>query len=743
MLNWLRKNKIWVLGGVAASVSLVLAGWFLTAEQKGETKDPSVNSAYQSHTGMGDDVHGDNISGKQVNIDQRHNGTDDTVGMDNDAVLNTEKIGDEALRIKKGKGKQEGQLFKSIQQSRTTKLVGVFGSQAWKHGGDWYRSITTVAVSSDGKQGISGGHDGAIYLWDLTTGESLRTLSSPDKSWIEHLEFFPDGKSVLVARINGPLEIIDVASGTVTQQIDTGPSGVRHANLLPDGKGIVVSPYKYPIFILNVPDGTWLKTLTLEGGGKQQISSLAVSPDGKRVLVGTSKSVDIFAVDSGKHLLSIFGFTGYVASIAVAKDGKRFLAGTGDGKLRLFDLESGKEIRSIKHWGRIEAIAFSNDGKRAVMGSDRHSFGLFDLNDGQAIWRSNNRRVDAIALTPDGKGIFTGNSDKTVMLWDLETGIPRGKIIGHKKKVNSLAFWGDRVVTGSSDDTILVWDPNGRKAKEVLSGRAPSYFRANQDASILAFTDKQRGIVVYDLNTDQEQTLRASENVRSIWMDSKGETIIGREPPPHESYNGKGWDHCLGILKEWNLTTGKGPHELMRSIVLDQPNYSKIIQPSAKIALEYSYKEGPGKLQLWDLEKGKPTKTLDTTVGANGFITPHVISTDGTLGVTSKNLMRGRIEVLPGKEVKLWDLKSGKVLTRYPIHNGDVVAALLSTDNKRLITASRDRKIRFFGTESPELIDQIDLGTIMDSPCTLALSKDEKSLLVGTARGIALRFELL
>jgi hypothetical protein len=59
-----------------------------------------------------------------------------------------------------------------------------------------------------------------------------------------------------------------------------------------------------------------------------------------------------------------------------------------------------------------------------------------------------------------------------------------------------------------------------------------------------------------------------------------------------------------------------------------------------------------------------------------------------------------------------------------------------------VISASEDRKVRIFGVDSPDALDQIDFGAVGESPNALALSKDGRSLLVGTSRGVALRFEL-
>src|SRR5262249_48530297 len=49
------------------------------------------------------------------------------------------------------------------------------------------------ALSPDGKYLAGGGHDRAVWLWDLQTGECI-TLSGHTKDWIMRLAFSSDGK---------------------------------------------------------------------------------------------------------------------------------------------------------------------------------------------------------------------------------------------------------------------------------------------------------------------------------------------------------------------------------------------------------------------------------------------------------------------------------------------------------------------------------------------------------------------
>ncbi len=193
------------------------------------------------------------------------------------------------------------------------------------------------------------------------------------------------------------------------------------------------------------------------------------------------------------------------------------------------------------------------------------------------------------------------------------------------------------------------------------------------------------------------------------------------------------------VLKEWNLATGRAPQQLAK--LAKAPNFAIAAEPRTNTAVVFASDARTGVLELWDLASSQVTKTLQTT-GLNGFITPLAISADGTLSVTTQMLLDEDSGGRSRAELALWNHKSGKSLRRYRGHSGRVVAACLSADANMLISISEDRTVRIYSTERDEQIDQIDLGEVSDTPSSVALSKDAKDILVGTTRGVALRFKL-
>jgi WD40 repeat protein len=108
-------------------------------------------------------------------------------------------------------------------------------------------------------------------------------------------------------------------------------------------------------------------------------------------------------------------------------------------------------------------VVFSPDGTRILTGSDDSTAKLWDAETGQEIrtFRVHNDWVNSVAFSPDGRLVLTGMSweNETVKLWDAETGQEIHTFLGHTDWVTSVAFSPDGkwILTGSGDGTARIW----------------------------------------------------------------------------------------------------------------------------------------------------------------------------------------------------------------------------------------------------------------------------------------------
>ena len=152
-----------------------------------------------------------------------------------------------------------------------------------------------------------------------------------------------------------------------------------------------------------------------------------------------------------------------VTSVAFSPDGKKVLTGSGDGTAKFWDVASGQAEKTfVGHTSYVYAVAFSHDGKKVLTGSFDKTAKLWDVASGQVekTFLGHMDDVTSIAFSLDGKKVLTGSGDKTAKLWDVTSGQVEKTFVGHTSWVTSVAFSldGKKVLTGSGDKAAKLWD---------------------------------------------------------------------------------------------------------------------------------------------------------------------------------------------------------------------------------------------------------------------------------------------
>jgi WD40 repeat protein len=211
------------------------------------------------------------------------------------------------------------------------------------------------------------------------------------------------------------------------------------------------------------------------------MSAVVFTPDGKcLVSAGWDKKIRIWDIASGKELRTCEGHDAEIECLAVSPDGKFLASGSWDKTIRLWEVATGKEVRQIgEHPDGIFCVAFSPDGKLLASGNqDRMAqhgtLHLWEVGTGKLVRTIAGHALPVVTLafSPDGQRLATGGVDRTVRLFETATGKQLASFAGHQHWVQSVAFAPDGVslASGSGDKTIRFWDIPTVKERYLFEG---------------------------------------------------------------------------------------------------------------------------------------------------------------------------------------------------------------------------------------------------------------------------------
>jgi len=173
------------------------------------------------------------------------------------------------------------------------------------------------------------------------------------------------------------------------------------------------------------------------------------------------------------------GHEQYVNAVAVSPDGKYALTGGLDHTARLWDIQTGREIRQFNHDDQVRLVAFSPDGRYALTG-DEHirdaglRVRLWDTQTGTDVREfSSPAPVYASSFSTDGQTLLMGCGDAAVRIWDWRTGQAVRRFVGHTAGVENVTFSPDGryIATASDDGTARLWDVDYHTTMQYLCSR--------------------------------------------------------------------------------------------------------------------------------------------------------------------------------------------------------------------------------------------------------------------------------
>jgi WD40 repeat protein len=98
--------------------------------------------------------------------------------------------------------------------------------------------VTAVVFSPDGRRALSASQDGTLRLWDLRSGNCLRTLTGHTGK-VTAAAFAADGRWGFSASADATIGIWDLATGACVRALEGHTKPVRSISLTPDSRWLL------------------------------------------------------------------------------------------------------------------------------------------------------------------------------------------------------------------------------------------------------------------------------------------------------------------------------------------------------------------------------------------------------------------------------------------------------------------------------------------------------------------------
>jgi F-box and WD-40 domain protein MET30 len=381
-----------------------------------------------------------------------------------------------------------------VEDDRPSKRVCSSGSVLpWKEvyrdrfrvGTNWKYGRCSIKIFNGHSNGVTclqfrdnilatGSYDSTIKIWDIETGQEVRTLVG-HASGIRALQF--DDKKLISGSLDHTIKIWDWQSGECVNTMTCHTDSVISVHF--DGKWLASGSIDRSVKLFNFETR---HTFCLRGH-KDWVNHVRLDLHSRTVFSASDDcTIKLWDMDTRQCLQTYVGHLGQVQQLLLMPDD--FEPELEGQQCEANDAVSVSSGRCSTPAAATQAQTHVQDHMRSLtpMPDDRTAFGpAFE--------------DPARSLPP--RYMLTAGLDNTLRLWEVSTGKCIRTMFGHLEGIWGLAGDTLRVVTGAHDSSVKVWDPRSGKCQRTFTGHSGAVTCVGLDDHRLASGSEDGEVRIY------------------------------------------------------------------------------------------------------------------------------------------------------------------------------------------------------------------------------------------------------
>ncbi len=287
----------------------------------------------------------------------------------------------------------------------------------------------------------------------------LKTLTGHTNR-IYRASFSPDGKYAVTASGDHSAKVWNVKSGQMLLNLTDHSTQVFCADFSANSRMLVTTGGDVAK-VWHIPGGGLITTLS---GHTMRVGSARFNASGTRVVTTSEDgSIKVWEIPSGRLFRTIpITSEGWTYTAVFDPRGGSIAVGGQSGLLGIWDVNNGHRIMALRgHRKALHQVRFNRTGTLLVSASADETARLWDVSSGRLIRTFTGHYFDEADISPNEKYIITADNDGKAIIWNLKNGrkilelqhAPGGRVMTARFSAN-----GRYVITGGENRVAKIWE---------------------------------------------------------------------------------------------------------------------------------------------------------------------------------------------------------------------------------------------------------------------------------------------